>query len=183
MLMADSFKDYSLTTFLSGSKATPSAIEEGFKILEDRPRREFPGEQIKFERFLDARYRRQSHEITIPYRQDFVQMFHQAHRKAFGYLKPHSELEIVTLRVRATVKKGKLELPRLSRADQKVGSKKEKSFFGNKEIEIGSYRRDDFFAGFRFLGPALILESTSTLFIPPDFRCEVDEWGSIMARV
>jgi N-methylhydantoinase A len=183
MLMADSFKDYSLTTFLSAAKAISSAIEEGFKALEDRPRREFPGEQISFERFLDARYRRQSHEITIPYGGNFVQMFHRVHRKVYGYLKPENDVEVVTLRVRATVKKEKLKLPRLNRVRQQVEPKRDKLFFANKEIEVSSYNRDDFFSGFTFWGPALILENTSTLFIPPDFRCEVDDWGNIVAGV
>ena len=61
--------------------------------------------------------------------------------------------------------------------------KKEELFFDNKRIEVSSYRRDDFFAGFKFSNPALILESTSTLFIPPGFRCEVDDWGSILAKI
>jgi N-methylhydantoinase A len=183
MLMADSFKDYSLTTFLSGEKAALSAIENGFRILEGKARREFPGERSEFERFLDARYRRQSHEITIPYEKDFVQTFHQAHKKLYGYMKPDGGVEIVTLRARAIIKKEKFSLPKLARACQKVESKKEELFFDNRRIQVSSYRREDFFTGFRFSGPALVLENTSTLFIPPDFKCEVDDWGSIVARV
>ncbi len=183
ILMANSFKDYSLTTFLAGARANFSSMEKGFKVLEDKASREFLGEQIRFERFLDARCKRQSHEITIPYRRDFVQTFHQAHRKVYGYLKPENEVEVVTLRVRATVKKEKLKLPRLNRVRQQVEPRREKLFFGNKEIEVSSYKRDDFFSGFTFWGPGLILENTSTLFIPPDFRCEVDDWGNIVAKI
>ncbi len=183
MLMADSFKDYSLTTFLSGEKTALSAIENGFRVLEGKARREFPGERIEFERFLDARYRRQSHEITIPYEKNFVQTFHQAHKKLYGYMKPDGGVEIVTLRARAIIKKEKFSLPKLARACQKVESKKEELFFDNRRIQASSYKRGDFFTGFRFSGPALVLESTSTLFIPPDFKCEVDDWGSIIARV
>lgn len=182
MLMADSFKDYSLTTFLSGKKADINAVERGFRVLEDKARREFPEERIEFERFLDARYRRQSHEITIPYGKNFVRTFHQSHKKLYGYLKPDGEIEVVTLRVRAIMKKEKLSLPRLTVAHRKVESKKEDLFFDNKLIRTNSYRRENFFTGFKFLGPALILENTSTLFIPPGFRCEVDEWGSIVAK-
>lgn len=183
MLMADSFKDYSLTTFLSSKKAAPSAMKKGFGVLEDKARREFPGEQIEFEYFIDARYRRQSHEITIPYGWDFIQTFHQAHKKLYGYLKLDGEVEVVTLRARAIIKKEKLSFPSLSRTRQKVESKKEELFFDGKRIDVSSYRRDDFFAGFRFSGPALILEGTSTLFIPPGFRCEVDDWGSVVSKV
>lgn len=182
MLMADSFKDYSLTTFLSGKKADLNAVERGFRVLEGKARREFRGEQIEFERFLDARYRRQSHEITIPYGKNFIRAFHQSHKKLYGYLKPGDEVEVVTLRVRAIMKKEKLSLPKLTKVHRKVESKKEELFFDNKLIRANSYRREDFFTGFKFSGPALILESTSTLFIPPDFGCEIDEWGSIVVK-
>jgi N-methylhydantoinase A len=183
MLMADSFKDYSLTTFLEGDKATLHAIEKGFKILEHKARKELPGEQLRFERFLDARYKRQSHEITIPYSRGFIRVFHQHHKKMYGYQKEESGIEIVTLRARAKIEKEKIELPRLSKTRKEVESKKEKLFYREKEIKTNSYRRDEFFPGFTFSGPAQILESTSTLFIPPDFQCEVDEWGNIVAKV
>ena len=183
MLMADSFKDYSLTTFLAGEKPNLKAIERSFRVLEDKARKDLPGEQLRFERFFDARYKRQSHEITIPYSRDFIRIFHQAHKRMYGYCKHESDIEIVTLRVRAKIEKEKIELPRLSTTPKEVESKKEKLFYREKEIGVHSYRRHDFFPGFTFSGPALILESTSTLFIAPDFWCEVDEWGNIMARV
>jgi N-methylhydantoinase A len=183
MLMADSFKDYSLTTFLVGKEATLSAIEKGFKVLEKKAYRDFPREQIKFERFLDARYKRQSHEITIPYSKDFIQVFHRVHKRAYGYTKPKSDVEVVTLRVRAIVNKKKFKLPRLDTVRKEVRFRKERLFFHKDEIQVRSYIREDFFPGFTFEGPALILENTSTLFILPGFRCEVDEWGNIVAKV
>ncbi|HSE84475.1 MAG TPA: hydantoinase/oxoprolinase family protein [Thermodesulfobacteriota bacterium] len=183
MLMADSFKDYSLTTFLSGEKATIGEMEKGFKALESKAQAEFAQERIKFERFLDARYRRQSHEITIPYGKDFVRTFHQAHKKMYGYSKPENDVEIVTLRIRAIVSKKKIKLPHLSNPHRKIESTKEKLFFNNSEISANYYRRDDFFPSFAFSGPAVVLESTATLFIPPGFRCEVDEWGNILAKI
>lgn len=183
MLMADSFKDYSLTVFLSDDKFNLGEIEKGFEVLEGKARTEFPGEQIKFRRFLDARYRRQSHEITIPYGENFARTFHRAHKKMYGYSKPESGVEIVTLRTRAVVKKKKIRLPKLNQPRQRIRAKTEKLYFGGKKTSVNSYERDDFFTGFKFPGPALILESTSTLFIPPDFICTVDEWGNILAEI
>ncbi|MGH7799422.1 MAG: hydantoinase/oxoprolinase family protein [Thermodesulfobacteriota bacterium] len=183
MVIADSFKDYSLTTFLAGEKANLKSIERSFRVLEDKARKDLLGEQLRFERFLDTRYKRQSHEITIPYNRDFIRTFHQTHKKMYGYHKLESDIEIVTLRVRARIGREIIELPRLSTTPKEVESKKEILFYQEKEIEVYCFRRGDFFPGFTFSGPALILESTSTLLITPDFRCEVDEWGNIMARV
>ncbi|MCI0454778.1 MAG: hydantoinase/oxoprolinase family protein [Candidatus Dadabacteria bacterium] len=183
MLMADSFKNYSLTKFFAVGNTTRSTFEKGFKVLEDKAIRDFPQEQLRFERFLDARYKRQSHEITIPYGMDFTRMFHQAHQKMYSYQKPKSDIEIVTLRVRAIMEKGKIELPVLKTAPKEVKKTKENLFYKGKGIEVHSWRRDDFYSGFAFSGPALVLERTSTLFIPLDFQCEVDGWGNIVAKV
>jgi N-methylhydantoinase A len=183
MLMADSFKDYSVTTFLTGSGVTLATIQMGFRTLEEKARQDFSGEKIKFKCLLDVRYKRQSHEITIPYSKNFVEVFHRTHKKMYGYTKRESDVEIVTLRIRAMVPKVKLRLPRLNKVKRDVKSLSKKLFFHNKKIKINSYRRDDFFPGFTFSAPAIVLENTSTLFIPPDFRCRVDDWGNILARV
>jgi N-methylhydantoinase A/oxoprolinase/acetone carboxylase beta subunit len=183
MLMADSFKDYSLTTFFVGGKIIRNTLKNGFRVLEDKAMKDFPGEKLRFKRFLDARYKRQSHEITIPYSEDFIRIFHKTHKKMYGYQKRENDVEVVTLRVRAVMGKEKIELPKLNKTPKEVKSEKERLYYKEKQIEVYSYRRDDFFNGFTFSGPALILESTSTLFIAPDFRCEVDNWGNIIAKL
>ena len=183
MLMADSFKDYSVTTILTGGEATRNAVDKAFLTLEEKANKDFPGKRLQFKRFLDARYKRQSHEITIPYSINFTEVFHRTHHQMYGYNKRESEVEIVTLRIRAITKTEKLELPRIKTGRKKIDSRKKRLFFNNKEITINSYMREDFFPGFKFAGPAIVLENTSTLFIPPDFRCEVDEWGNILARM
>ena len=183
MLMADSFKDYSVTIFLAGAKANSRVIKEGFWLLEQRAHKDFQGKKAKLKYFLDVRYKRQSHEITIPYGKNFVDDFHRAHKKMYGYMKKESDVEVVTLRMRAAVPRVKLDLPLLDKVKGDVQSVSQRLFFCNKEIKIRSYRRNDFFPGFGFSGPAIILENTSTLFVPPGFRCGVDEWGNILARV
>jgi N-methylhydantoinase A len=181
MLMADMFKDYSLTLFLVGKEAETPVIEKNFRALEERSKTDFQGAGMKFKRFLDVRYRRQAHEITIPYVKHFVREFHDAHRKMYGYMKPESEVEVVTLRLRAVAEKRGLELPRLEKRKTAVRSVNEVIIYGGKKITASAYERQDFYPGFRFGGPALVYEDTSTLFVTPNYGCEVDSWGNIMA--
>lgn len=184
MLMAESFKDYSQTIFLSGREIDLDPIEKGFKELANKARVDFPFGDLRFDRFIDARYKRQSHEITIPFSDRFRESFHRIHKKKYGYEKRHDEIEVVTLRLRAVLKpKGKIKLPLLKNPKRKITYDKTRLFFNNERLDVKSYVRDDFYGGFTFMGPALILENTSTLFIPPRFRCEVDRFGHILARV
>jgi N-methylhydantoinase A len=184
MLMAESFKDYSQTIFLSGREIDLDSIEKGFKALEKKAMGDFPFGELRFDRFIDARYKRQSHEITIPFSDSFRKVFHRTHKKNYGYEKSHDDIEIVTLRLRAVLRsKGKIKLPLLDNPQRKIMFDKTKLFFNSKRLDVKSYVRDDFYHGFTFQGPAIIYESTSTLFITPQFRCEVDKWGNILATV
>jgi len=167
MLMADTFKDYGLTVFLSGEKKDLRVIGEKFRELEEKAESDFSGSGIRFERFIDARYRRQAHEITIPFTEDFVKRFHIAHKKMYGYMKPGGDVEVVTLRVRAVVRKVKLELPLLGKSKSSVRAVKKNVVLGGKEIGVPAFERDEFYPGFKFKGPALVFEDTSTLLIMP----------------
>ncbi|MGQ0793463.1 MAG: hydantoinase/oxoprolinase family protein [Deltaproteobacteria bacterium] len=181
MLLADSFRDYSLTVFLDGGDF--GAIEEGFEHLHKRALADSMGRQVALKRFLDVRYRRQSHEITISYSKRSALAFHRAHRKLYGYAKPKGEVEIVTLRLRAIEKKKKFNIPRLNKPPSGVSSHLARIFYGGGEIDARSFARAEFFSGFGFRSPAIIYDDTSTIFIPPGFECDVDGFGNILARV
>jgi len=145
---------------------------------------DFPNRKLEYKLFLDARYKRQSHEITIPFTRNFKSAFHKTHKRKYGYQQLEDEIEIVTLRLRAVEKvKHSLKLPLLYNSPKKIKFYESKLFYNNKLIEVKSFERSDFYSGFNFKGPALIFESTSTLFILPDFRCEVDKFGNILARI
>ena len=72
MLFADSFKDYSKGFFLDFKKSDLKSIEQQYIELEKRAGAEFKDEDIEFERLVDVRYKRQSHELTVPYSDNFV---------------------------------------------------------------------------------------------------------------
>lgn len=179
MLTADTFKDYSSTIFLSQEQAGTKVLDEAFSSLELRASKDFPAQKINFKKFLDVRYKRQSHEIPVPYTKNFISAFHREHRKMFGYSKPKSEVEITTIRLRAIAKKRKLEIPYIQNKKININSSKEKIVFGGKNINARVFFRKDFYSSYKFEGPALVLEETSTILIPPGYKCHVDDWGNI----
>ena len=181
MLMADTFKDYSQTVFLHSEDTNQSVFETAFGELEHKALLDFSGDRIKYERSLDARYRRQAHEITIPYKKNYVSLFHRIHNQMYGYKKPRSDVEIVTIRLRAVVKKKKLSLPALYMKKKDVQFIDEKIVYKGKNVRVKSYNRDTFYPGYKFSGPGVVLEDTSTLFVPPGYKCLIDEFGNIIA--
>ncbi len=183
MLAADTFKDHSLTVFLSQKEATHSELEKRFTLLKEKARNDFPSHKLTFKLYLDVRYRRQSHEITVPYSKSFIAAFHRAHKLRFGYSKPKSEIEVITLRVRAYAKRRKLGIPKIQSKKTLIKPIAEQIIFGGKKLKVKEYRREQFYSGYKFSGPALVLEDTSTIFIPPRYKCRVDDWGNIIATL
>jgi N-methylhydantoinase A len=183
MLSADMFKDYSVTVFRDQQDATKTLLDEAFSSLENKSYTDFPGHNIRFKRFLDLRYKRQSHEITVPYSKNFVRSFHSAHKKMYGYQKTRSDVEVITIRLRAVAKKRDLDIPFIQNKKNKINPALWEIIFNGKRIDIKVYNRSAFYSGYKFHGPALILEDTSTTFITPKFKCSVDDWGNIIAKI
>jgi len=182
MLFADSFKDYSKGFFLDFSNTDFITIEEQYNELEKRAIAEFQDEDIEFERLIDVRYKRQSHELTVPYSDNFVNDFHNLHNLRYGFKDIENVVEIVTVRIRAIINRSTLALPELGIMKSEIRQNKTKIFTDNNQIEVDYFSRKEFYAGFVFNGPSIITEDTSTLFIPEGYRCEVDQYGNIISE-
>lgn len=181
MLMADSFKDYSISHFADIKLNNVSGIQEGFNFLEGRAKEDFPEEDLICERFVDLRYKRQSHELTIKYVRDLESAFHSAHNSRYGYFSKEDPIEVVALRLRANSGYSDLEVPKLEKKEGKVSYQKKEVFFSGKAQPAKIYSRDNFYPGFSFSGKNIVLEDTSTIFIPRTYKSEVDEWGNIVS--
>ncbi len=184
MLLSDLFKDYVKSCFSVVPEQT-HLVSASLSELEKAARAEHKGAgDFETERFVDLRYAGQSHEITVPFSSDITSDFHLLHCKRFGYAMNNKTVETTAARIRFMVGKSGFKLPEI---ESHTGENKET---GEKDIWIngsfrrfGIYRRPDLGAGFRFEGPALVLEDSSVLMITPEFQCEVDRWGNIVGSL
>ncbi|MCY4262714.1 MAG: hydantoinase/oxoprolinase family protein, partial [Candidatus Dadabacteria bacterium] len=183
MLLADSFKDYGTTFFSSADEQCRRETDRKFMELEKSAYEDMGRDYLRFEKHVDARYRRQSHELTIPYSGSLASDFHREHEKTYGYRKESSEVEIVTLRLRAyTPRRGVYILPASPAGPRPRFSTRDVVFEG-RTIKAGCCEREKLRPGFQFEGPCVIYERTATAFIPPDTACEVDGYGNIIASL
>ncbi len=181
MLLADSFKDYGITFFSQADD--PDCVAETsdrFTELQKKAVYDTRCGDLRFERYVDARYRRQSHELTIPFSGSIASDFHRAHKKAYGYMQS-SPVEIVTLRLRAYLPGRKIKIPKLVKTGPGPRPVSRSVIFQGGETQATCYDRDEMSAGFSFDGPSVVFERTATAFIPSGFLCSVDEYGSIIA--
>jgi N-methylhydantoinase A len=190
MLAADVVKDYTHTVMLGGD-VPPQAIGAALDPLvrrgyQDLAQEGFSAGQTHVERFLDLRYKGQSYELTVPWdgHEDLRPKFHAAHRLAYGYANPFAEIEIVNVRLRAS---GATQSPRLT--PQPVGdpdpsvalaSRRPVVLEDKQTIEAPFYRYESLRPGHRLAGPAVVLRSDTTIWLPPGSRAVLDEFQNIL---
>ncbi len=167
MLLADRTRDYSI-----GALGV-SDYELRFRKLEKQAKKDVP--KADLERFTDIRYAGQSYELTIPANANF----HKEHHRVYGYSDPKRSTQIVTLRVRATVK---VEKPSL----RVPASRRHPS--GTRRVWLEGHWRNVIAAPRESLGasavpgPALITDYGATTLVPADWTMRQDRAGSLILR-
>jgi len=193
ILISDIVKDVSLSVLLPvpGERKQRDAHFSGFVSnlarqlarLEAAGRAQlkregFPSERAEADWHLDVRALGQAYELTVPFGADFPARFHREHERAYGYAHRGRPLEVVNLRVRLTIPIPKPPFrPRAeTRGTLRVALVKKKSvWFAWRFWETSFYDRDRLGVGVRIRGPAIIVEYSSTIVVPPEWKCEVDE--------
>ncbi len=181
MLLSDFYKDYWKSCFANLPDET-DILSEAFSELEHSALSEHPGGDFQIEKFADARYRGQSHEITVPFSPGFVTDFHRLHSQRFGYKMNDRPVETTVVRIRFRVGKSSVQLPEIEPHGAGDLEAREKNIWLDGSFRrFKVYERRELGSGFRFEGPALVLEDSSVLMITPEFKCETDNRGNIVA--
>ena len=191
MLMADVIKDYSQTVMQNTQETAYDRIKALFepwmeKGMNDLIQEGIPRDQIHTEKFLDMRYLGQSYEIMVPFNRDYERTFHDLHEKRYGYCNQEKTMEIVNirLRVRGTPEKplmepepysGRMPMPEAFSGQRNV-------VFDGKMYEADLIHREHLRHGNQLKGPAIILEYTATLVMPPDTMATVDPFGNLLIQ-
>ncbi|MGD9321080.1 MAG: hydantoinase/oxoprolinase family protein [Desulfobacteraceae bacterium] len=192
MLMADVIKDYSLTVMLTQFNTDAKKLSKLFRSLEGKGTEDLISEGIEerniiLERYLDMRYEGQSYEIIVPFNNGFIDDFHGLHEKQYGYRNQDKTVEIVNLRLRArgspdkpTFEKSKISSEKLS--DEALLGEKE-VVFDYKPANTQTFNREKLVSGNRISGPAVLVEYSSTIVVPPFAEASVDEYGNLVMEI
>ena len=190
ILRADMVKDTSLTVMMRSREEDLSRqLTEAFLPLESRVRKGlteegFSEQDLELERTLDARYVGQSYELNVPFDEHSVDEFHKLHQQFYGYCNAQLPVEIVTLRVRGCGRYPHVQIPRLPLGPEEpvadAVAQEKQVFIQGRFIATPFYLRRKLQPGNRFTGPAIVLEYSSTIFVPSDFQATIDEWGNVI---
>ena len=188
LLMADVVLDYSRSVLGEVTAEThahlQALLDEMMRAARDDLAREgvAQGEMV-FNGLVDARYRGQSYELTIPFEENLLDAFHAAHVRSYGHSMPERAVEVVNLRLQATglVEKPVLVPEPLVENDGTDALLGEKPGFWERTgfLQFALYDREQLRPGATFAGPALVFQMDSTIFIAPDWAACVDGYRNI----
>lgn len=181
ILASDVVKDYSRSVLWQVPEKLPlGRLDQEFAALAGSAVRDFRSEgwrgRIRWDRRVDVRYRGQGYELNVPYTRSMVETFERLHQRHYGHSYPGREVELVTLRLRATMKPpltavswagAEVEESGSERASQRPAGDRIAMFFGGRKIRATVYAREQLPSGKNYRGPAVVTEYSATTFVPP----------------
>jgi len=153
-------------------------------------------EEIEHRSWVELRYRGQAYELalelpaTLPRRvfthadlRELERRFDSEHERLYGYALGGHPVEMVNVRVEATAKMVKPELPKLERS--RGGYPQERIrrlvyFAGEGAVECPIFLRESLMANVELKGPLILEGRESTVLLPSGWRAQVDTWGNLI---
>ncbi len=183
-------RDVQRTVLLSGAALTEAAVAALVDELGALARGQLGEPEADVRAVYDLRYRGQAFELAVTApagrpggRAGYAELregFEARHRERYGYHDPDQELELVTIRVSATLPGADVAMGAgAAGADWTEGARR--ATLDGAELELRVLRGSPP-PGAGFEGPAVVELAESTLLAPAGWRGEVDEHGTIRVR-
>jgi N-methylhydantoinase A len=196
LIATDLKRDYVQTLFITTDTADPAAVEAAFMALENKgcamlDRAGIAAERRRFERAVDARYERQSYELTIPVPphpidqttlQQIAEAFHSRHLQTYGHDNCSEPVKIVNVRVAAigTIPPLVIRDIPAHAGTEAIKSRRQVWFHETGEVDAPIYDRRLISLGLKLVGPAVIESLESTILVPPRWQANVNEDGFVV---
>ena len=179
LAISDLRRDYVRPYLTSLEDVDEGEFGEKFKDMESSASEDL--EDPKYTRQADLRYRGQSFELTVDADGSFEKLekrFHTTHEQRYGYRMNDESVELVNLRLIATVPVEKPEPEEPPAEDEAESGRREANFDGEWQ-EVPVLDRDRMGKGSEVFGPAIVEFKESTCVVRPGWRGAVDGVGTL----
>ncbi len=178
-------RDVQRSVLWSGDALEREAIAEAVKELGERARKALGTSETEISAVYELRYRGQAFELAISggpeaTPDELRQSFERQHEERYGYHDPEQELELVTIRVSATVPGAEVELADAA-GEEPEDTSRRTATVGGEELEMRVFGGPPP-SGTEIAAPAIVELAESTLLVPPGWAGEVDQTGTIQLR-
>ncbi len=191
MLLADIVRDYSQTLLVAATGLQREVLETEFRKLEARALEDFAldgldAADLRYERSVELRYVGQGFELEVPMQADFEAAFHKHHEQRYGYSDRERPTEVVNVRLRvvAPTQKPTMESEPLTESDSAAAVLGDHEMVFDQQTHAAKLiDRDQLHPGSTFVGPALVVEYSTTTVVPPGVRCRVDGHRNLLMEI
>ncbi len=165
---------------------SPEELARGFAGLASKALSELRAERVAERplismRFVRARYAGQAQEIEVPFAADYRARFHSAHARLYGYASPSRPVEVLAIRLTTSERERTGVVRRATAARRRRATTEARTsvVWRGRRVPFARYERDAIPASATFEGPALLVEYSSTVLVPPEWRGTVDHDGNL----
>jgi N-methylhydantoinase A len=183
LAISDLRRDYVAPLRARMDTLDPAGLEQAWRALVDRAEADL-GARPRLERLADLRYRGQSYELTVggATPQALALAFHAAHERRYGYRDDEEVVEIVAVRLIASVVG---ETPQIREGPEPAGH----PVFGRRPLLLDRewqdaqvYARAGMGVGSEVRGPAVVEFAEATCLVRPGWSGAVDEVGTLILQ-
>jgi N-methylhydantoinase A len=180
LAISDLRRDYVRPLLGALAEVSAADLEAGYARLEEQATRDL-GEP-SMERLADLRYRGQSFELTVPFGglDELESRFHVEHSQRYGYRMDGEPVELVSLRLIATVEVPKPELRADPAGETSTSPPRRRAVNLDGEWhEVAIVEGGGLAPGAPVGGPVVVEYPESTVVVRPGWRGTVDRVGSL----
>ena len=179
LAIADLRRDYVQPMIERLDDVDGNDLDQNFSDMESEARSEL--EEPQLQRAVDMRYAGQSFELTIDATdmEAIEKRFHGAHEQRYGYQSTDAGIELVALRLTASVERPKPHLEAGSPSDEATIGTRDACFDG-EVTEAAVLARDRMGAGSTVAGPAIVEFREATCVVRPGWKGEIDATGTLI---
>jgi N-methylhydantoinase A len=179
LAISDLRRDYVRPYLAPLEEVDRGGFEQRFEDMEGTAAEDL--EDPEHTRRADLRYRGQSFELTVEADslEKLEERFHAAHEQRYGYRMDDEPVELVNLRLVATVPVEKPELEEPAAEGEAVSERREANFDGEWR-EVPVYYRERMGEGSEVEGPAIVEFKESTCVVRPGWGGTVDGVGTLV---
>ena len=184
------------TVYVTTADADPAALEAAFAALEKEgaamlARASVAAARRHFARSVDARYARQSYELSVPVPAgaldamrlaQIAEAFHDLHRRTYGHDNRSEPVQLVNVRITAIGSIPALTVRDAPAAAGNDGIKARRPLWFRTagEVDAVVFDRARMPAGLTAKGPAVIESLESTILVPPGWQARMDADGFVV---
>jgi N-methylhydantoinase A len=175
-------RDVQRSVFLSGAELSAEAVARVVAELGEQARDALRDERAQLRATYELRYRGQAFELPIAASTtaepaELRAAFEAEHEDRYGYSDPAQTLELVTIRVTASVAGAEIELAGAAE-DSQLSSGRRAAVLNGETLEIAVLRGLPA-PGTPIEGPAVVELPEATLLVPPGWSGAPDQSGTI----